>query len=238
MRFVNKSIVPHFYLGSTFRLISGLFGAALWWLLLNTVSGNNPLNEARVVDPYVAIMGAFVVGAATNDFINMLISRIGRLVGIYAGDELSLSAVQGIDPTLAVYLQDEGITTIQVLATAGNEFLERISAVDDNTRLDWKNQAYFLRNFSAHEVVRAFHALGINELVDVLDQFEDIDEGSAESKETRIQELANALVTAGEFSKKPYNDAGLFVVMLRNLYHEAKRQRDIAAQHPPVPAAP
>ena len=216
-RIVTNNLVPHFYIASSFRLIKSLVAALLIILALNgvpqiftqdTVAGNGSSGFELTLHPFYNILIAFVAGASADDILSWIIYRVRQSIGRGGGEPLSLSSVQGIDPTLEAYLRDEGIDSIQMLATTPRKLLAEMTNISDETIEDWQVQTEFLRNFESPDIVTRFHKLGINEFADL--------EGVEDEK------LSKALVEAGK--QKEIDNTVVFEVLINVLKGEGKRR--------------
>lgn len=206
-RIITNNLVPHFYIASSFGLIKSLVAAVLIFMTVGAMPG---LFQAEVmpsggINPSLAILIAFTAGATADDVIAWLIGKIRRLFGRVVADPLPLSLVQGIDPTLEAYLHDEGIDSIQALATMPTSDIAQKVGLDVTTVSDWQSQANFLRNMSSSALGERFHRLGINELTDL--------------KELDAGELAKALAAVNE--KDDLGNEDVNKVLIKVLKSEA-----------------
>lgn len=214
-RIVTNNLVPHFYLASSFRLIKSLLAAVLIVMALNGVPEIFPSSqifqgyESKInltLNPYYNILIAFVAGATADDIVGWIIYKVRKSIGRGEGESLSLSTIQGIDPTLEAYLHEEGIDSIQILATTPRKKIVAATNIADETIEDWQVQAEFLRNLESPEIATKFHRLGINELSDL----DDLD----------VVKLSKALTSAG--NKNYLENEEVFEVLINVLKNESK----------------
>jgi hypothetical protein len=211
-RMITNNLVPHFYIASSFGLIKSLVAAAIIFLAANGLPDFFAQGAAATqLNPRLAILIAFVAGATADDIINWLIARIRHLLGRNVSDPLPLSLVQGIDPTLEAYLHEEGIDSIQILATISLPILIQKTNLDENTLKDWQIQASFLRNFTSPALAERFHRLGINEHRDL----ENLDE----------TELAKALAAVNE--KNDLGNEEVNTILLKVLKADRQQSREM-----------
>ncbi|HEY4689792.1 MAG TPA: helix-hairpin-helix domain-containing protein [Anaerolineae bacterium] len=225
-RIVTNNLVPHFYLASSFRLIKSLVAAVLLVVAVTgmpqlltegfVTSASTAAEKAVALDPYFTLLIAFVAGATADDVIGWIVYRVRRALGRGVTEPLPLSLVQGIDPTLEAYLREEGVDSIQMLATASLDDLVSIAGLPRPTLADWQLQAEFLRTFDSAALAAKFLRLGINELADF--------QGVADDK------LTKALAAANE--KDDLKNADVHAVLLQVLRGEAERKGRIKTASP------
>ena len=175
-RITTNNLVPYFYIASSFGLLKSLVAAVLIFLMIDALPGlftADGVSFKEGINPSLAILIAFTAGATADDVIKWVIGTIRRIFGRNVADPLPLSLVQGIDPTMEAFLHDEGIDSIQALATMPiNSITEKVG-IPEETVKDWQSQANFLRNFTSSDLAEHFHRLGINELKDLKDLDDD-----------------------------------------------------------------
>jgi len=171
-RITTNNLVPHFYIASSYGLLKSLVAAVLIFLMIDALPGMFKADDVSFtggVNPSLAILIAFTAGATADDVIKWVISVTRRIFGRNVPDPLPLSLVQGIDPTMEAFLHDEGIDSIQALATVPIGHVAQKVGIPEETVRDWQSQAVFLRNFTSPVLAEHFHRIGINEVVDLKD---------------------------------------------------------------------
>jgi len=171
-RITTNNLVPHFYIASSYGLLKSLVAAVLVFLMIDALPGMfnaDGVSFTDGLDPSLAILIAFTAGATADDVIKWVIAVIRRIFGRNVPDPLPLSLVQGIDPTMEAFLHDEGIDSIQALATAPISHIAARVGIPEETVRDWQSQAGFLRNFTSPVLAEHFHRIGINEVRDLKD---------------------------------------------------------------------
>jgi hypothetical protein len=171
-RMTTNNLVPHFYIASSYGLLKSLVAAVLIFLMLDALPGlfkADGVSFTDGVNPSLAILIAFTAGATADDVIKWVIGKIRRIFGRNVPDPLPLALVQGIDPTMEAFLHDEGIDSIQALATVPIGHVAQKVGIPEETVRDWQSQAGFLRNFTSSELAEHFHRIGINEVKDLKD---------------------------------------------------------------------
>lgn len=169
-RIRTSNLVPHFYIASSFGLLKSIAAAVLIFLFIDAFPGNIQTDDTtRGLSPAYVILIAFAAGATADDVIAWVISFFRSRLGRKVPEPLPLALVQGIDPTMEAFLHDEGIDSIQILATRDRHDIALKTGLDVNTVGDWQAQANFLRNIDSAQLAQRFHRLGINELQDMKD---------------------------------------------------------------------
>lgn len=208
-RFITQNLVPHFYLASTFRLLKGLLAAFLLWLAVQAFPEALTIKDS----PHLVLLISFAAGAAAEEFFGFVFQRICKALGMNDGSSLSLEAIQGIEPTLAAYLQDEGIDSIQMIATTDTKALADSIHMNRSTIEDWQKQARLLRSLASPELATRFHLLGIHDLQDLAMALGDGDD------KMDVDQFAEVL--AGVSTKKAPSNSKFYVVLLRVLNKQA-----------------
>ncbi|HEX6096451.1 MAG TPA: hypothetical protein VF432_09025 [Thermoanaerobaculia bacterium] len=109
----------------------------------------------------------FLVGLFHNMAIESLRARARKLFGSNAvdADELSITAVEGIDDTTAELLAEHGVSTIQHLATSEPGDLCDRTILPLDRVIDWMDQALLIRYMKAN--IAMARALGIRAATDL-----------------------------------------------------------------------
>lgn len=109
----------------------------------------------------------FLAGLFHNMAIESLRARARKLFGSQAvdSDELSITAVEGIDDTTAELLTEHGISTIQHLATSEPGDLCDRTILPLDRVLDWMDQALLIRYLKAN--ITMARGLGIRSATDL-----------------------------------------------------------------------
>jgi hypothetical protein len=109
----------------------------------------------------------FLVGLFHNMAIDALRTRARKLFGSRAvdADEVSITAVEGIDDTTAELLTEHGVATIQHLATSEPGDLCDRTVLPLDRVIDWMDQALLIRYLRAN--ISMARALGIRAATDL-----------------------------------------------------------------------
>lgn len=167
-RFSIGHLVAKSYLNSALRVILSMIATALIFVAAQVWPESFSQNESNLLDNWHMLMlVAFFAGVFPDSIIRWVTTRIRKWLKLGGSEFLPLTEIQGIDPELVTFLNDEGIWSVVDLATCDQEALAANIHMDRETIEIWQKQARLLAELGDKETVEHFRKLGINDWCDL-----------------------------------------------------------------------
>ena len=167
-RLYANALSPRFLLTSALRTASAV---AIGWVFgivgVTAIAGVPSTTEVVSTSALSSNAVIFLVGLFHNMAINGLRKRASKLFGSEAMDanELTLTAIEGVDDTTAELLAEHGVSTVQHLATVEPGELCDRTLLPLERILDWVNQALLVQYLKRN--IAASRALGVRSATDL-----------------------------------------------------------------------
>jgi hypothetical protein len=167
-RFVIKHLISRTYLNSTLRVLYAMVATLLLYIFVQAwpefVGQTNvdPLEKSHMV-----VLFAFLAGMFPWETIQRIAGRLRSMLGLGGRLQLPLTEIQGIDSTVAVFLNEEGVWSVADLAARSPVDVAQSTHLDPRVVGKWHNQARLYVQLGDLQVIRRLRRLGINEWDDL-----------------------------------------------------------------------
>ena len=163
-RFVIEHLVARTYLHSTTQILYAMIASAIFFIAAQAwpeVLGQE--NSDPIARRNLLLLFAFFSGMFPYAIFHWVTRQLREKLNLGGKASLSLVEIQGIEPEIESFLYEEGIWSINDLASRKPRLLAKNIHLSEGLVTHWRDQARLITELGERELVERFRKLGIND---------------------------------------------------------------------------
>lgn len=208
-RYTIEHLVARTYLHGAMKILYAMIASALFFLAV--LAWPETLGQAEI-DPvakrHLLVLFAFFAGMFPSTIIQWIERKLRVQLNLGGVMQFQLTEIQGLDPDLATFLYEEGVWSINDLASRNPDELAESIHLDRDLIMDWQKQARLIKELGDKNLVERFRRLGIND-------WDDLAVLSGINVKTKLSDLTKTADTSQEISP-------LLIKILKQKFQESE----------------